>query len=193
MKRRKPDRRDHVPVRDLENDTVVNVSRLLQETTGATRSYRISLDWFALDTDLMARDVTGTLTLMRLADGILLRGTISGAAFVECVRCLEIYEQPFEAELEQEYRSTFDVAMATVDDDEDESDIVGEVGEIDEANEIDMAEPIRQFAILSLPMRPYCGEDCPGPDIELESGPEIDHRMAPLAELLDDSHDVGNS
>lgn len=192
MKRRIPDRRDDVPVRDLVNDTVVNVSRLLQETTGATRSYRISLDWFALDTDLMARDIAGTLTLMRLAEGIMLSGSIQGTALVECVRCLEIYEQPFETEIEQEYRSIFDVAMLTVSDD-DESDFVNEIGEIDEANELDMAEPIRQFAILSLPMRPNCGEDCPGPDIELESSSEIDHRLAPLAELLDDASDIGDS
>jgi uncharacterized protein len=156
VKRRIPDRRDHVPVRDLENDTVVNVSRLLQETTGATRSFRISLDWFALDTDLMARDITGEMTVMRLVDGILLRGKINGIALIECVRCLEIYEQPFEVEVEQEYRSIFDVAMSSVSDEED-AETVSEIGEIDEANELDMAEPIRQFAILSLPMRPDSG------------------------------------
>jgi len=192
VKRRVPDRRDHVPVRDLENDTVVNVSRLLQETTGATRSFRLSLDWFALDVDLMARDITGTLKLMRLADGIMLVGEIRGTALIECVRCLEIYPQPFVAEVEQEYRLMMDLAMA-VGGDEGEDDLVAEFGEIDEANEIDMAEPIRQFAILSLPMRPFCGDDCPGPDIEVEDGPEIDHRLAALAELLDDTGDVGNS
>ena len=191
MKKRVPDRRDHVPIRDLENDTVVNVSRLLQEATGATRSFRLSLDWFALDTDLMARDVSGTLKLMRLADGLLLSGTISGIALIECVRCLEIYEQPFTAELEQEYRTMMDLAMQ-VGEDAEADDLIAEIGEIDEANEIDMAEPIRQFAILSLPMRPNCGDDCPGPDIEVEEGPEIDHRLAALATLLDDASDPGD-
>lgn len=191
MKRRKPDRRDHVPARDLENDTVVNVSRLLQETTGATRTYNLSLDWFALDTDLMARDISGTVKLMRLADGVMLSGKIQGIALIECVRCLEIYEQPFVAEIEQEYRSMMDLAMAAVDDDEDE-DLANEIGEIDDANEIDMAEPIRQFAILALPMRPDCGDDCPGPDIEEEAEPDIDHRLAPLAALLDDASEPGD-
>ncbi len=192
MKRRKPDRRDHVPVRDLENDTVVNVAQLLQETTGATRRFRLSLDWFALDTDLMARDVSGTLTLMRLANGVMLSGEIQGIALIECVRCLEIYEQPFVGELEQEYRYMLDLAMAAVDDDED-GDLAGEMGEIDDVNEIDLAEPIRQFAILALPMRPNCGDDCPGPEIEEDDAPEVDHRLAPLAELLDDASDVGDS
>ena len=191
MKKRVPDRRDHVPIRDLENDTVVNVSRLLQEATGATRSFRLSLDWFALDTDLMARDIHGTLKLMRLADGLLLSGTISGIALIECVRCLEIYEQPFTTELEQEYRLLMDLAMQVGEDAEAE-DLISELGEIDEANEIDTAEPIRQFAILSLPMRPNCGDDCPGPDIEVEEGPEIDHRLAALATLLDNASDTGD-
>lgn len=192
MKRRKPDRRDHVPVRDLENDTVVNVAQLLQETTGATRSFRLSLDWFALDTDLMARDVTGTLKLMRLADGVMLSGEIEGVALIECVRCLEIYEQPFAGEIEQEYRDMMDLAMAAVDEEEDD-DLANEIGEIDDVNEIDMAEPIRQFAILALPMRPNCGDDCPGPDIEVDEASEIDHRLAPLAELLEDASDAGDS
>ena len=191
MKKRVPDRRDHVPVRDLENDTVVNVSRLLQEATGATRSFRLSLDWFALDTDLMARDIRGTLKLMRLADGLLLSGTISGIALIECVRCLEIYDQPFTAELEQEYRSFMDLAMH-VGGAPEADDLIAEIGEIDEANEIDMAEPIRQFAILSLPMRPNCGDGCPGPDIEVEEGPEIDHRLAALATLLENPSDGGD-
>jgi uncharacterized protein len=186
MRKRKPDRNDHVPVRDIENDTVINVSQLLQETTGASRGYRLSLDWFALDTDLMARDVSGEIKLMRVTTGIMLSGQIKGTALIECVSCLEIYEQPFETEVEQEYRTIYDVAMGSVDE-EEETDFESEIGEIDDANELDLAEPIRQYAILSLPMRPNCGPDCPGLGVEEETGPEHDHRMAALAELLDES------
>jgi uncharacterized protein len=189
VKKRVPDRRDDVPVRDLENDTVVNVARLLQEATGATRRFRLSLDWFALDTDLMARDISGSLKLMRLADGLLLSGSISGIALIECVRCLEIYEQPYSADLEQEYRSFLDLAMSVGPETED-GNLINEMGEIDEANEIDMAEPIRQFSILSLPMRPDCGDDCQGPDIEVEEESDVDHRLAVLASLLDDASDT---
>jgi len=185
MRKRKPDRNDHVPVRDIENDTVLNVAQLLQETTGASRSYRLSLDWFALDTDLMARDVTGDLKLMRVTTGLMLSGQIKGTALIECVGCLEIYEQPFETEVEQEYRSIYDVAMGSVDV-EEQTDFESEIGEIDDVNEIDLAEPLRQYAILALPMRPDCGPDCPGPGIEAEAGPEYDLRLAALAELLEE-------
>jgi uncharacterized protein len=193
VKRRKPDRSDHVPVQKLENDTRVNVSRLLQEMTGASRDYRLTLDWFALDADLMARDVHGKLRLMRVMHGILLVGAIEGVALIECVRCLEIYEQPFATEVDQEYRSMYDSAHTPVDDGGSESDPDGEIGEIDEANEIDLAEPIRQFTILSLPMRPDCGPDCPGTGIEDESEPEGDRRLAVLAELLDEAAETGES
>ncbi|HLT20061.1 MAG TPA: DUF177 domain-containing protein [Thermomicrobiales bacterium] len=192
MRKRKPDRNDHVPVRDIENDTVLNVSQLLQETTGASRSYRLSLDWFALDTDLMARDVTGELKLMRVGNGLMLSGKIRGTALIECVGCLEIYEQPFETEVEQEYRPIYDVAMGSVDDDE-ETDFESEVDEIDDANELDLAEPIRQYAILALPMRPNCGPDCPGLGVEEEAGPEYDHRMAALAALLEESAETDDA
>jgi uncharacterized protein len=192
VKRRKPDRSDHVPARDLENDTRVNVARLLQETSGASRDYRLKLDWFALDADLMARDVHGNLRLMRVADGIMLSGAIEGIALIECVRCLEIYEQPFATEVEQEYRPMWEVSHLHVER-EPETDVDGEVGEIDEANEIDLAEPIRQFIILSLPMRPDCGPDCPGTGIEEEAEPEGDRRLAVLAELLDEHAETGKS
>ena len=192
MRKRKPDRNDHVPVRDIENDTVLNVSQLLQETTGASRSYRLSLDWFALDTDLMARDVTGELKLMRVGNGLMLSGKIRGTALIECVGCLEIYEQPFETEVEQEYRPIYDVAMGSVDEDE-ETDFESEVDEIDDANELDLAEPIRQYAILALPMRPNCGPDCPGLGVEEEAGPEYDHRMAALAALLEESAETDDA
>lgn len=192
MRKRKPDRNDHVPVRDIENDTVLNVSQLLQETTGASRSYRLSLDWFALDTDLMARDVTGELKLMRVGNGLMLSGKIRGTALIECVGCLEIYEQPFETEVEQEYRPIYDVAMGSVDDDE-ETDFESEVDEIDDANELDLAEPIRQYAILALPMRPNCGPNCPGLGVEEEAGPEYDHRMAALAALLEESAETDDA
>lgn len=189
-----PNRGAPPPIRQLENDTIINVSKLLQEGVGGVRYFELMLDWFALDTDLMARDITGRVRLMRINDGILLTGTVQGIAMVECVRCLEIYDQPFKTELEQEYRPMLDLSLrrfTASEDPEEPDESLDDVAEIDETHELDLAEPLRQFAILALPIKPICGEDCPGLEVEDPEEGVGDHRLAVLGELLDESPETG--
>lgn len=189
-----PNRGTAPPIRQLENDTIVNVSKLLQEGVGAVRYFDLTLDWFALDSDLMSRDITGRLRLMRINEGLLLTGTVEGIAMVECVRCLEIYDQPFRAELEQEYRPMLDLSMRrfTVSEESAElDDALDDIAEIDETHELDLAEPLRQFAILALPIKPICGDDCPGLEVEDPDEGVGDHRLSVLGELLDESPETG--
>src|SRR5438093_13598527 len=118
----------------------------MKENVGAARCYAIDLDWFTLDHDLMAKDVHTDLRLTRLSQGILAGGSVTGTALVECVRCLEIYEQPFASDFDQEYRPTIDVRSGVAVTQPDPED---EMGSIDESHELDFAEPIRQVAILA--------------------------------------------
>lgn len=167
----------------LENDTIVNVAQLLKEQVGAYRVYDLSLDWFALDVDVMASDIRGQVRLTRIATGVLATGEVEGVGLVECVRCLEIYAQPFRAMFDQEFRPTIDIRTGAP---VDAPDPLDDIGAIDEAHELDVAEPLRQEALLELPMRPVCGEDCPGPDVPNDEGEAIDARLGALATLLDE-------
>jgi uncharacterized protein len=170
----------------LDNDTIVNVARLLQEPVGALRDYQIVLDWFALDHDLMARDITGHVRLLRTIDGILVAGKAQGQALLECVRCLEPFDQPFDVAIEQLYRPTIDVrgGEPIVYDDAADAE---ETLSIDAAHELDLSEALRQAILVELPMRPICGDDCPGWDEDDEpAGESGDRRLAALAALLDD-------
>jgi uncharacterized protein len=167
----------------LENDTIVNVAQLLKEQVGAYRVYDLSLDWFALDVDVMASDIRGQVRLTRIATGVLATGEVEGVGLVECVRCLEIYEQPFRATFDQEFRPTIDIRTGAP---VDAPDPLDDIGAIDEAHELDIAEPLRQEALLELPMRPVCGEDCPGSDVPDDEGEAIDARLGALATLLDE-------
>jgi uncharacterized protein len=168
----------------LKNDTVINVAQLLKENVGAVRKYAISLDWFALDRDLMARDVTAEFRLTRISNGLLAAGAVRGTAIVECVRCLEMYDQPFETTFDQEYRPTIDVRSGVA---VPQVDVDDELGRIDENHELDIAEPLRQVAIVALPMQPICREDCPGlGEEDIEGGDRGDRRLSVLARLLKD-------
>ena len=146
---------------ELVNDTVINVAALLRELTGATRAYRFRLDRFRLDDDLDAVDVRGTVRLTRLTDAILASVKAEANVQLECQRCLNQFMQPVEIAFEEQFRAAYDVRSGAA----VESEIEGldERPEVTENHELDFSEPMRQEIIVALPMRPVCGDDCPGP------------------------------
>jgi len=169
---------------DLHNETAVNVAALLKEQVGATRTYPLTLDRLPLDSDLFAEDVSGQVKLTRLSDEIIASIRARGTVTLECQRCLRPYPQPFRTQFDEEFREAFDVRTGAGMKSGREDD---ERFAIDENHELDFAEPLRQEILVSLPMRPACGEDCPGPDV-LEAGDAEadDDRFAALASLLDE-------
>jgi uncharacterized protein len=146
---------------ELVNDTVINVAALLRELTGATRAYRFRLDRFRLDEDLDAVNVQGTVRLTRLNDAILVSVRAEATVPLECQRCLNEYSQSVQIVFEEQFRAAFDVRNGAALDSEIEG--LDERPEITENHELDFSEPMRQEIIVEIPMRPVCGEDCPGP------------------------------
>ena len=66
-----------------------------------------------------------------------------------------------------------------------------EIGAIDELHQLDLAEPIRQVAIVALPIKLICREDCPGlpEQADLADG-QGDPRFEALERLLDNGSTV---
>jgi uncharacterized protein len=178
---------------ELINDTRLNVASLLQEPIGSVRDVQIHLDAFRLDDDLIARDVSGTAHLTRLGAAILVAARLKAVVPVECVRCLRVFDQPVTANFTEQFRQSVDVLSGqAIDDDELTTEEDAELEfVIDENHELDLDEAIRQWIVLSLPMRQVC-EDCPGPPAEGQGGAhEVDERFAGLANLLDSDDDDG--
>lgn len=175
----------------LQHDTEIHVAQFLQEGIGTTRQARTELDRLPLDGDLVAQRVTATVKLMRIPTGILARGAVQAAVTVECIRCLEPFVQPVEAEFADEYRPTVnimtgaDVALSSGEDDEDE------YFEITDVHILDFAESLRQALVLGLPMAPLCRDDCPGLPEAQAFDDDGDARLAVLARLLGDDLDAG--
>ncbi|MFN8662552.1 MAG: DUF177 domain-containing protein [Thermomicrobiales bacterium] len=175
---------------DLRNETAINVSGLLKGQVGATREFALHLDRLVADGETVARDVNGPVLLTRLRDGVMVTVEAKGLAPLICVGCLREYDQPFDVSFDEEFRQTVDVrtglGLGVEIDDE------GDQFFIDENHELDLAEPLRQEILVSLPMRPTCGPDCPGPDVlevggSAETGDDaVDDRFAALANLLED-------
>jgi uncharacterized protein len=175
----------------IDNDTVLNVAQLLKDQVGSKRIYELTLDALPLDDAMVARDITAQLKLTRIVDGILVTGSLAGRTRLECVRCLEEFDTDFTGEVEAEFRPTIDVTSGMLVQTETEDD--DEAFEIDDSHHLDLAEMLRQVAILTLPIRPVCGDDCPGFTSEFRGGDEPsteeagDERLAVLEQLLDDS------
>lgn len=177
---------------DLIDDTRLNVASLLLEPVGSTRDVRIALKTLVLDDDLTARDVAASARLTRLKAHILVDADVTGVIPLECVTCLTAYEQSFTESFTESFRQSVDVRTGTdlssarndldVTDGDDEPGFM-----IDDNHHIDVGEALRQWILLSIPMQPSCGPDCPGPllrSTEPEDTP--DERFIRLAELLPD-------
>lgn len=173
-------------IMELQNETVVNVAALLKEPVGSTRSYPLTLDRLSLDQDLFAEDVVGRVKLTRLSDEIIASIRVQGTVLLECQRCLQMYPQPIKTDFDEEFREAYDVRTgAGVDSGRPDDERFA----IDENHELDFAEPLRQEILVSLPMRPACGDNCPGPDVTEVGEAEteaVDNRFSALAQLLDD-------
>lgn len=189
---------DRGRVMDLRNDTAINVAGLLKGNFGDRRRYALALDRFPLDEGLVAEGVAGEVRLTRLRDAVMAAVEVTGAVAMECSRCLRQYDQAFSASFSEEYRQSVDlrsgVELPPAEDDDADTSL------IDENHELDLAEALRQEILVALPMRPDCGDECPGPavlgaDVQLddavapEAEPAVDGRFAALAGLLDDEND----
>ena len=177
-------------------DTRVHVAQLLQEPVGATRQRALALPELELDDEHDADGVAANLRLTRIPAGILVTGRLTATVTLECIRCLEEFEQAVETTFADEYRPTVDIATGhdvEQDGEADEADYFS----ISDTHVLDVGESLRQAILLALPMAPRCREDCPGITDAVDAGDEAgDDRFALLGQLLsedsaDDEDDAG--
>ncbi|MDO8568287.1 MAG: DUF177 domain-containing protein [Dehalococcoidales bacterium] len=167
----------------------VNVSQLLQEPIGATRAHSVDgkIDVFG---DGKFHAVRGDIKLLRTNRSILVEGMLTTEVELVCSRCLSDFQRKLTLNIEEEFVPTIDVHTgAPLLPPEDPVFFT-----IDERHVIDFTEAIRQYALLAVPMKPLCRENCPGlcPSCgsNLNQGKcncaeqKIDPRWAELAKLL---------
>jgi uncharacterized protein len=94
------------------------------------------------------RPIEADLTLEATGESVVVTGTLTTTASCTCRRCLEPFEAPVVAEVQEvfEPRPT-----------------EGETYPL-EGEEIDLEPLVRDALLLDLPLAPLCRPDCPGPD-----------------------------
>ena len=166
---------------------LINVSGLLKSSLGSKRNYTVS------DTvNISGSDspVQGEVLLVRTDRGILVNAKLHTEVEITCNRCLSLFSSPLTLGIEEEYFPIVDV------DSGGSLSLPDEPGcfAIDEHHDIDLTEAVRQYALLAMPMKALCREDCKGlcPTCghNLNQGPcdclsrEVDPRWSKLSELL---------
>ncbi len=157
-----------------------NVSTLLSEALGSTRSYALDGAGFRFGEGRTRAD--GELRMTRTDGSILVDGRIRVAVEEACGRCLESFRQPLEVRLREEFWPDYDpVLQRRVEIPE------GRDGFPIESGLLDLQEALRQHVEMARPMQPICRPDCAGGGGGAEPAetaePAVDHRWAALEEL----------
>jgi uncharacterized protein len=135
----------------------INVSQQLKASIGTLREYDIC-DELDISGSGKKNLIRGTVTLTRTNRGILVQGKIQTEVSTECSRCLNFFDCHLTINIEEEYFPIIDVNSGSALEIPDEPDSF----RIDEHHILDLKEVIRQNALLAIPMKPLCSEDCPG-------------------------------
>ena len=135
----------------------MNVSQLLKEPMGSVRNYEFkeSVDVTGNGT---GSTFQGKLRLMRTNRSILVEGTLHAELEVTCSRCLNSFCCPLTLHIEEEYFPTVDIESgASLPVPDDTASFT-----IDEFHILDLTEAISHYALMNIPMKPICREDCAG-------------------------------
>jgi len=175
-----------------------NVAQLLKETVGQIRHYEIDEIAEVIDGTEGGCNIEGDIELLRTDRGILVRGVLNTTVKCVCSRCLEIFEYPLRLEIAEEFFPRLDVITGLpLKVPEENSPFT-----LDEKHILDLSEAVRQYALLSLPMKLVCRPDCAGlcpncgANLNLRScqcsAPTSDPRWVKLIELASSGGQLRN-
>jgi uncharacterized protein len=133
--------------------------------------------------------VQGECNLLRTQRSILVKCALDTEVELTCSRCLRRFRQPLKLNFEEEFLPTIDAASGMPLPPPDDAGAFT----IDENHILDLTEAVRQYALMAIPIKVLCREDCAGlcPTCgkNLNEGkcdctaPDIDPRWSKLTEL----------
>ena len=127
----------------------LNVGLLVTAAIGTSRDFTFDYEKMRLGEDLTVKAFVGTARFNRTPQGLLLQGEFSAKLDLECVRCLDEYQQNITWSLTDLY--AFDVRSIS------ESNLL-----VPEDGQIDLDPLLREYALLEIPIQPVCRPDCKG-------------------------------
>ncbi len=127
-----------------------NASQLLLDAVGASRRHTV-----AASGSLRG----GTVELVRINAGALVRASLEIALDAECARCLTPLTTVAPIVFDEVYEQRYEVATGAA---LGEPDADPEAFGIGRDHMIDITEGVRQYCEVAAPMQPLCSVDCEG-------------------------------
>ena len=150
----------------------IDVADLLAHP-GTRRDVRVSapLEDLAGSAARVTEPVDVAVTLERIPDGIVVRGTVQTRWQGQCSYCLTELDEPIELHVDELFET---------------DPVEGETYPI-EGHEIDLEQLVRDTVLLDLPLAPHCAAPCvpdaPESDSDADTSEPADPRWAALSEL----------
>ena len=133
----------------------INVAQLLKDVVGATRNIHYSGP-FTIDNHQIEVVVRGVMT--HIDAGIYVKAKVNTTLQLTCMRCLEVFPCHLEFQLAEEYRQTIHINGGRLPAIPRQPDLFT----IDSQHVLDLNEAVRQYVLLSVPIKPLCKPDCQG-------------------------------
>jgi len=134
----------------------------LADIEGTTRpfDFELALDVLDLeDSDLKLKgDVHATGEIERTSAEVVVKGSITGDAEIECSRCLK----PLERNLKIEFQANFVTPEHFSVDKENEVPVSDLDTDVLEGDRIDIKDIVREQILLNVPEQVFCEPDCKG-------------------------------
>jgi len=149
----------------------INVGFIIHEEAGYSHEILFDLEKIKLD-DLELKDLTGSVTIGRTPQGLIVQGKFSADTMLECVRCLKEFKDPLQWEITELY--AFNKKSLS------ESELL-----VPEDAHIDLAPLIREYALLEIPIKPLHDPGCKG--LCIECGEDLNLKDCGHSQESDDS------
>jgi uncharacterized protein len=134
----------------------IHVLAELRQSIGSAASYELEASTLKID-GLEVNDLGGIVSTVRTDRGLLVSVKASGRVQGTCSRCLKPMESPVQAQFSEEYMPEYDAdtgaALKIEDDDE---------FRIGRDFFLDLTEGLRQYLLMSEPVKPLCNVECKG-------------------------------
>jgi uncharacterized protein len=148
-----------------------NVGFIIHEEVGYSHEIPFELEKVRID-DLELQHLSGSVTIGRTPQGLVVQGKFSADTILECVRCLKQFTYPLEWEFTELYAFTKKSIS--------ESELL-----VPDDAHLDIAPLIREYALLEIPINPLHDPNCKG--LCIECGQDLNIRDCGHSQDLDDS------
>jgi uncharacterized protein len=149
----------------------INVGFIIHEEVGYSHEIPFDLENVKLD-DLELKNLTGSVTIGRTPQGLIIQGQFSAETQLECVRCLNEFTYPLQWEITELYAFTRKSLS--------ESELL-----VPDDAQIDLAPLIREYAVLEIPIKPLHDPECKG--LCIECGQDLNVKDCGHSQDPDDS------